>query len=52
MNGEQIKDTSNYEFSWITVDSIGGFSNLEETTVENEEYNNAVENKKRFRKSY
>lgn len=51
MNGEQIKDTSNYEFSWITVDSIGGFSNLEETTAENEEYNNAVENKKNLEKA-
>lgn len=51
MNGEQIKDTSNYEFSWITVDSIGGFSNLEETTAENEEYNNAVENKKDLEKA-
>lgn len=51
MNGEQIKDTSNYEFSWITVDSIGGFSNLEETTAENEEYNNAVKNKKDLEKA-
>lgn len=51
MNGEQIKDTKNYEFSWITVDSIGGFSNLEETTAENEEYNNAVKNKKDLEKA-
>lgn len=51
MNGEQIKDTGNYEFSWITVDSIGGFSNLEETTAENEEYNNAVKNKKNLEKA-
>lgn len=50
MNGEQIKDTENYEFSWITVDSIGSFSNLEETTAENEEYNNAVEEKKNLEK--
>ncbi|WP_440971765.1 hypothetical protein [Megamonas funiformis] len=51
MNGEQIKDTGNYEFSWITVDSIGGFSNLEETTAKNEEYNNAVKNKKDLEKA-
>lgn len=51
MNGEQIKDTGNYEFSWITVDSIGGFSNLEETTAENEEYNKAVKNKKNLEKA-
>lgn len=52
MNGEQIKDTGNYEFSWITVDSIGRvLVILKIRPQENEEYNKAVKNKKNLEKA-